>query len=205
MSRPRSARADATHALVTGGGTGGHVYPALAVADELVRRGHDHDTIRFVGSARGIEATAVPAAGYRIDLLPGRGLRRSLRPAALWANLGAAVATMRAVVRGVADRRARAPPCGLRRRRLRRVALHPRGAGAPYPGGGARAERRTGARQPGRGAARRAGRGVPAGDRPRGLGADREPGASRGGRCRTPPGGAAARRGRRREPRARDG
>jgi len=93
------ARSDATHTLVTGGGTGGHVYPALAVADELVRRGHPRDQIRFVGSARGLEATAVPAAGYEIDLLPGRGLRRSLRPAALWANLGAVVATVRALVR----------------------------------------------------------------------------------------------------------
>lgn len=65
-----------TFAVITGGGTGGHVYPALALAGELVARGHAVDSVRFVGSARGLEATAVPAAGYAIDLLPGRGWRR---------------------------------------------------------------------------------------------------------------------------------
>jgi UDP-N-acetylglucosamine--N-acetylmuramyl-(pentapeptide) pyrophosphoryl-undecaprenol N-acetylglucosamine transferase len=75
--------------LITGGGTGGHVYPALAVADELVRRGHSAAEVRFVGARRGLEATAVPAAGYGIDLLPGRGIRRSLSPRALIANVGA--------------------------------------------------------------------------------------------------------------------
>ena len=67
----------ATYALVTGGGTGGHVYPALALADELVARGHPRDSIRFVGARRGLETTAVPAAGYTIEVLPGRGLDRS--------------------------------------------------------------------------------------------------------------------------------
>ena len=80
-----------TFALVTGGGTGGHVYPALAVAEELVRRGHPRAAIRFVGSRRGLEATAVPEAGFVIDLLPGRGIRRSLRPSALRDNAGALV------------------------------------------------------------------------------------------------------------------
>src|SRR6185436_19708063 len=83
-------------ALVTGGGTGGHVYPALAVADELVRRGHPGADIRFVGSARGLEATVVPEAGFAIDLLPGRGIRRSLRPSAIRDNFGAIVGTARA-------------------------------------------------------------------------------------------------------------
>lgn len=86
-------------ALVTGGGTGGHVYPALAVAHELVRRGHPRSTIHFVGAQRGLEATAVPAAGFAIDLLPGRGIRRSLRPAALRANAGALIGACRAFTR----------------------------------------------------------------------------------------------------------
>jgi len=86
-------------ALVTGGGTGGHVYPALAVAQELVRRGYDRAGLKFVGAQRGLEATAVPAAGFDIELLPGRGIRRSLRPSALWANLGALVGAGRAFVR----------------------------------------------------------------------------------------------------------
>lgn len=76
-----------TDVLISGGGTGGHVFPALALAEELVARGHARDRIRFVGATRGLEATAVPAAGFAIDLLPGRGLERDLSPAAIGRNL----------------------------------------------------------------------------------------------------------------------
>jgi len=72
-------------ALVAGGGTGGHVYPAIALADALVADGHARTEIHFVGAQRGLEATAVPAAGFSIDLLPGRGLQRRLTVA----NIGA--------------------------------------------------------------------------------------------------------------------
>jgi UDP-N-acetylglucosamine--N-acetylmuramyl-(pentapeptide) pyrophosphoryl-undecaprenol N-acetylglucosamine transferase len=71
-------------ALLTGGGTGGHTYPAIAVGQELERRGH---VVRFIGGRRGIEGTVVPEAGFAIDLLPGRGLQRRLalsNIAALW-------------------------------------------------------------------------------------------------------------------------
>jgi len=61
------------------------VYPALALADALVARGHDRASLHFVGARRGLEARAVPDAGYRIDLLPGRGVQRRLA----WANVGA--------------------------------------------------------------------------------------------------------------------
>ena len=94
-----------TFAVVTGGGTGGHVYPALAVADELVARGHDRGTVRFLGSERGLEATAVPAAGFAIELLPGRGFRRSLAPKALLRNLRTAADTVVAVGFAVASLR----------------------------------------------------------------------------------------------------
>lgn len=85
--------------LVTGGGTGGHVYPALALAAELVRRGTAHADILFVGSARGLEARAVPAAGFSIELLPGRGLQRSLSPRALAVNAGVVVGAAVALLR----------------------------------------------------------------------------------------------------------
>jgi undecaprenyldiphospho-muramoylpentapeptide beta-N-acetylglucosaminyltransferase len=75
-----------TDVLISGGGTGGHVFPALALAEELVARGHARERIRFVGAARGIEATAVPAAGFEVELLPGRGLERSLSPGAIGRN-----------------------------------------------------------------------------------------------------------------------
>ncbi len=58
-------------------GTGGHVYPALAVADALVAEGVDRSEIVFFGGDR-MEAETVPAAGYRFRGVEIRGLQRSL-------------------------------------------------------------------------------------------------------------------------------
>ena len=58
-------------------GTGGHVYPALAVADALVGSGVARSEILFVGGDR-MEASTVPAAGYEFVGVDIRGLRRSL-------------------------------------------------------------------------------------------------------------------------------
>ncbi len=60
--------------LVAGGGTGGHVFPGLALAEEVVTRHPANDAV-FVGTARGLEATAVPAAGFPIELVEVRGLK----------------------------------------------------------------------------------------------------------------------------------
>lgn len=69
----------ATWAIVAGGGTAGHVLPAVAVAHALAERGHDTATIHFVGGRRsGLEARLVPQAGFGITLLPGRGIAREL-------------------------------------------------------------------------------------------------------------------------------
>ncbi len=57
---------------VMAGGTGGHVVPALAVADALAERGY---AIRWMGTERGIESRLVPQAGYPIDYLAIGGLR----------------------------------------------------------------------------------------------------------------------------------
>lgn len=84
-------------ALISGGGTGGHVYPALALADALVARGHERATVRFVGARRGLEARVVPEAGFGIDLLPGRGIERRLTVR----NVGAIGADLIAVARAV--------------------------------------------------------------------------------------------------------
>jgi UDP-N-acetylglucosamine--N-acetylmuramyl-(pentapeptide) pyrophosphoryl-undecaprenol N-acetylglucosamine transferase len=72
-------------AVFAGGGTGGHTYPAIAVAQELVKRGRSPESVRFVGGRRGIEGRVVPEAGFAIDVLAGRGLQRRLT----WANFGA--------------------------------------------------------------------------------------------------------------------
>lgn len=81
--------------LVTGGGTAGHVLPALAIATALRDRGHD---VHLVGSERGIEARLVPEAGFEQTLLPGRGIARSTSPAAIRANIGAVIGLVRAAL-----------------------------------------------------------------------------------------------------------
>jgi UDP-N-acetylglucosamine--N-acetylmuramyl-(pentapeptide) pyrophosphoryl-undecaprenol N-acetylglucosamine transferase len=60
--------------VIAGGGTGGHLYPGLAVAGEIRRRRPDA-TIAFVGTARGLEARVVPEAGYPLDLIRSAGLK----------------------------------------------------------------------------------------------------------------------------------
>lgn len=58
--------------MMMAGGTGGHVYPALAVATELLSRGY---RVEWVGTARGLEHRVVPAAGIVLHYLPVRGVR----------------------------------------------------------------------------------------------------------------------------------
>jgi len=58
--------------LMMAGGTGGHVYPALAVATELLARGY---RVEWVGTAHGLEHRVVPAAGILLHCLPMRGVR----------------------------------------------------------------------------------------------------------------------------------
>jgi UDP-N-acetylglucosamine--N-acetylmuramyl-(pentapeptide) pyrophosphoryl-undecaprenol N-acetylglucosamine transferase len=88
----------ATWAVIAGGGTGGHVVPAVAVGLALVARGHPPATIRFVGSRRGIETRLVPAAGFELTALPGRGIARRLTKDNVGAALGLLSAFVRAVV-----------------------------------------------------------------------------------------------------------
>jgi UDP-N-acetylglucosamine--N-acetylmuramyl-(pentapeptide) pyrophosphoryl-undecaprenol N-acetylglucosamine transferase len=57
---------------MAGGGTGGHVIPALAVAHEIVREGHE---VLFVGTDRGVEARLVPAAGFELQKIRVGGIK----------------------------------------------------------------------------------------------------------------------------------
>ncbi len=68
--------------LISGGGTGGHIFPALAIANALKRHNPDAE-ILFVGAENRMEMERVPAAGYRIVGLPVRGFDRKR----LWRNV----------------------------------------------------------------------------------------------------------------------
>jgi UDP-N-acetylglucosamine--N-acetylmuramyl-(pentapeptide) pyrophosphoryl-undecaprenol N-acetylglucosamine transferase len=59
--------------LIAGGGTGGHLFPGIAVAEEVRARGGE---VLFVGTARGLEVRLVPAAGFPLELIDVSGLKR---------------------------------------------------------------------------------------------------------------------------------
>src|SRR4029079_11571175 len=60
--------------VIAGGGTGGHLFPGLAIAREILAR-RPYATVTFAGTARGIEARAVPAAGFALDTIRSLGLK----------------------------------------------------------------------------------------------------------------------------------
>lgn len=62
------------HVLIAGGGTGGHLYPGIALAREIKRRDAT-TTVTFVGTATGVEARAVPREGFPLDLIRVSGLK----------------------------------------------------------------------------------------------------------------------------------
>jgi UDP-N-acetylglucosamine--N-acetylmuramyl-(pentapeptide) pyrophosphoryl-undecaprenol N-acetylglucosamine transferase len=60
--------------LIAGGGTGGHLFPGIALAEEVVTR-HPKNEVLFVGTRRGLEARVVPECGYRLEVITARGLK----------------------------------------------------------------------------------------------------------------------------------
>lgn len=64
-------------AIISGGGTGGHIFPALSIAEKLKELNPETE-ILFVGALGRMEMEKVPAAGYRIEGLPVAGLQRKL-------------------------------------------------------------------------------------------------------------------------------
>lgn len=60
--------------MIAAGGTGGHIYPGIAVAQEIMRR-DANSQVRFVGTARGLETRLVPQAGFELSLIDSAGLK----------------------------------------------------------------------------------------------------------------------------------
>ena len=67
-ARPRTV-------IIAGGGTAGHVYPGVAIAQELRRRDSRHRVV-FVGTLRGLETRIIPAEGFQLELIEVRALKR---------------------------------------------------------------------------------------------------------------------------------
>ena len=80
-------------ALISGGGTGGHINPALAIADKI-RMENPDAVVEYVGTAKGLEATLVPKAGYKIHYIKVKGFKRSLS----FDNFDAAIKAFTSVV-----------------------------------------------------------------------------------------------------------
>ena len=80
--------------LIMAGGTGGHVYPALAIATELHERGY---RVEWVGTARGLEARVVPAAGITLHTLAVRGVRGKNALSRIVAILSLIIASVQAL------------------------------------------------------------------------------------------------------------
>jgi UDP-N-acetylglucosamine--N-acetylmuramyl-(pentapeptide) pyrophosphoryl-undecaprenol N-acetylglucosamine transferase len=62
--------------ILAGGGTGGHIYPALALARHLVAA--EKAEVLFIGTRRGMETDLIPAAGFRLETIPVEGFTRRL-------------------------------------------------------------------------------------------------------------------------------
>lgn len=87
MTQGASAPQRRLSIVIAGGGTGGHLYPGIAVARELLRQ-HPDARVSFAGTSRGLEARVVPREGFALDVirsagLKGKSLSARLRGAAL--------------------------------------------------------------------------------------------------------------------------
>ena len=82
--------------IFTCGGTGGHINPAIAVANSWKEQ-HPESNILFIGGRGNMEEELVPKAGYRLEVMPAFGLERSLSPAAIRNNFRA----VKSVIQGI--------------------------------------------------------------------------------------------------------
>ena len=68
--------------IIVAGGTGGHIYPGLAIAEEIKRRDPEGE-ILFIGSEEGLEKDLISREGYKLALIRARALLRKLSYKAL--------------------------------------------------------------------------------------------------------------------------
>lgn len=80
--------------IITGGGTGGHIYPALAIADEI-KSTYADSQILYVGTQKGLEAEIVPKTGIVFQTIRVKGMPRKINKASLLA--------IRELIRGLGD------------------------------------------------------------------------------------------------------
>ena len=86
------------HILFAGGGTAGHINPALAVA-EYIKQKHPDTKISYIGTAKKLEAKLVPEKGYDFYSIEVSGFQRSLSPVSVVRNVKAAVCAVTASVK----------------------------------------------------------------------------------------------------------
>ncbi len=83
------------HILFAGGGTAGHINPALAVAGYL-KKNYPDTRVSYIGTPRGLESRLVPAAGYDFYTIEASGFQRRLTPSNIKKNISAAVKAVKA-------------------------------------------------------------------------------------------------------------
>lgn len=88
--------------VIAGGGTGGHIFPGLAVAEELKRRSPESE-VMFIGTERGLEARVIPKEGYPISFILAQGVlgRSPLKKASALIQMGSSVFASRDILRQV--------------------------------------------------------------------------------------------------------
>ncbi len=86
--------------VITGGGTGGHLFPGIAVADELRKRDRKMDIV-FIGTEKGLESRVIPREGYPIKYIRARGVlgKSSIQKAIAFWEMGSAVCSCRGMLR----------------------------------------------------------------------------------------------------------
>jgi len=83
-------------AVLTGGGTAGHVIPALALAELLIEDGIEREALHYLGTQRGVEAQLLPSIGVAATYVRVAGLVRGWSLTALWRNLFVLIGVVRA-------------------------------------------------------------------------------------------------------------